>query len=317
MKTEILIVGAGMAGLACARRLAGAGLAPVILEKSRGIGGRMATRRVELAGSELRFDHGAQYFTARTRNFADALNGPCHATALWDDGSEEPHLVGIPGMSSLPRALAEGLDIRLGTEITALWPSAQGWDLEAGPQRILARRLVLAIPAPQAARLVGKAHPFHGRLAGVAMAPCLTLMAAFPPEAPRPFIARSSKQHALAWIAQDSSKPGRARAPTTWVAQASTDWSTRHLELDPAAIADRMLPLLAEVIGAPAHTALHAVAHRWRHARVTTALGQPFLCSNDRTLYLGGDWCLGARVESAWCSGDSIGADIVAAISAP
>jgi predicted NAD/FAD-dependent oxidoreductase len=40
---------------------------------------------------------------------------------------------------------------------------------------------------------------------------------------------------------------------------------------------------------------------------VIKALGQPYLRSDDGTLWLGGDWCLGPRVEAAWESGDTIG----------
>jgi len=61
-----------------------------------------------------------------------------------------------------------------------------------------------------------------------------------------------------------------------------------------------------------ASSVLLSAAHRWRYARVTQALGQPFLCSPDATLYLGGDWCIGARVEAAWSSGRAIAGDILA-----
>jgi predicted NAD/FAD-dependent oxidoreductase len=55
-----------------------------------------------------------------------------------------------------------------------------------------------------------------------------------------------------------------------------------------------------------------AIAHRWRYARVTKALGLPFLRSADAAVYLGGDWCIGARVEAAWDSGTAIANDILA-----
>ena len=58
MQTEITIIGAGMAGLACARRLARAGHTPLLLDKGRGIGGRMATRRTTLAAGDVSFDKG-------------------------------------------------------------------------------------------------------------------------------------------------------------------------------------------------------------------------------------------------------------------
>ena len=60
MTERVAIVGAGVAGLAAARRLAGHGIPVTVLEKSRGLGGRCATRRVRTGSDELRFDHGAQ-----------------------------------------------------------------------------------------------------------------------------------------------------------------------------------------------------------------------------------------------------------------
>ena len=76
------------------------------------------------------------------------------------------------------------------------------------------------------------------------MAPCLTLMAAFPADAPAPFVSRKPADGPLAFIARDSSKPGAPASAVTWVAQAGPDWSAAHLEADKEEIARRMLPLL-------------------------------------------------------------------------
>ena len=67
MKT-IAVIGAGLSGLVFARTL-NADTKVVIFEKSRGFGGRMATRRAEL----LEFDHGAQFFTAKGDPFQNFL----------------------------------------------------------------------------------------------------------------------------------------------------------------------------------------------------------------------------------------------------
>jgi renalase len=311
MQNDIIIIGAGMAGLACARRLAHAGHRPLVLDKGRGIGGRMATRRVALDAAEIRFDHGAQYLTARDPGFAADLHGLGAACARWDDGAGPLRLVGMPGMSGLPGAMAVGLDIRLGTQVTAIRAMPGGWQLDIGAACISTRHLVITVPAPQSAALLGGGHPLHHRIAGVAMAPCLTLMAAFPAGAPRPFRSRAADDHPLAWIAQDSSKPGRDGTLATWVAQASVAWSGQHLEDTAEAIANRMLPMLAEVIGAAPQSALYVAAHRWRHARTIAPLGEPFLCNDDGTLHVGGDWCVGARVEAAWASGTAIADAII------
>lgn len=305
---DVLIVGAGMAGIACARALHGAGRSVLLLDKGRGIGGRMATKRVGLDGVDISFDHGAQQIGTDRADFAALLSAA--GAVAWDD--ETGHLVGYPGMSAVPKALAQGLDVRQLVEVTGLMPDGGAWQVQAGDTMFRAARVVLAIPAPQALRLLGVSHPWAAALSAVEMAPCLTLMAAFAPGSPRPFRSRQDAAHPLAWIAQNSSKPGRGDAAVTWVAQAGAAWSNMHLESTPEQIMDLMLPMLCDVLGVLPDTALVARAHRWRFGLVARALGQPFLGDAAQGLYLGGDWCLGARVEDAWQSGEAIARDILA-----
>lgn len=308
----IAIIGAGMAGLACARHLAQAGHAPVIFDKGRGIGGRLATRRAD----GLQFDHGAQYVNAHMPGFADLLAelATQGAAAPWRDGTGRTHTVGTPSMAALAKAMGAGLTIHQNAQVTAITRTNTGWTLRIGDTDHHAARIILTAPAPQVAPLLGENHPLAKAVSAVRLAPCLTLMAAI--RAPAPFITRNAPEDALSWIAQDSSKPGRPTGDATqWVAQASPDFSTQHLEKDPATIAALMLPLLCDRIGASPDAVTHAAAHRWRYARVTAPLGQPFLATPDATLYLGGDWCLGPRVEAAFTSGTAIAHDLLARIA--
>ena len=303
----IVVIGSGMAGLACARRLADAGHAPVVLDKGRGIGGRVATRRV----GDLQFDHGAQYVNAHGAGFAAALHSLGDSVAGWQDGTGRTHNVGVPGMSAIPKALGAGLDIRQNAQVARVVQDDDGWALHLDTDTMRAARVVVTVPAPQVAGLLGAEHPLVAALAPVRLAPCLTLMAAV--TAPAPFIARQDADDPLAWIAQDSAKPSRPQsAATLWVAQSGEAFSRAYLEESPTQIAARMLPLLCDRLGVTADRVTHASAHRWRYARVTQALGQPFLRSPDATVYLGGDWCIGPRVEAAWTSGTAIADDILA-----
>jgi predicted NAD/FAD-dependent oxidoreductase len=81
--------------------------------------------------------------------------------------------------------------------------------------------------------------------------------------------------------------------------------------MDPAAAL--MLPMLCDRLGVAASAVTHAAAHRWRHAKVAVPLGRPFLRDATGSLHAGGDWCLEARVEAAWISGDAIAHDILGA----
>jgi len=64
-KYDVLVIGAGISGLLCATQLQAAGLSTLVLDKGRGVGGRMATRRI----GDTTFDHGAQFFTVRDARF--------------------------------------------------------------------------------------------------------------------------------------------------------------------------------------------------------------------------------------------------------
>ena len=342
---NIVVVGAGMAGVACARTLVQAGHRVTLLEKSRGFGGRMATRRTEFGG----FDHGAQYFTVRDQRFETALRS--NATQVvrpWSASTvrvldefghvlasapppSEPHFVASPGMSALVSLWAEPLlrpdqhgDLSATTlletratqiERDALHP--QQWQVRtednAGGLRVLGGfdRVVLAIPHPQAHDLLrssGLAPELRKALAPVHVAPCWTLMVAYP-QAMQPGLphlgpqwnAARSTHHRISWLARESSKPGREPIER-WTIQASPAWSAKHLEDDGERVKAKMLKGFAEITGIRA-TPTHAVVHRWRFAQTQIPLGKPYLMDANLGLGLCGDWCLGHRVEDAFVSG--------------
>ena len=301
----IVIIGSGIAGLACARRLADAGLSSIVLDKGRGIGGRVATRRE----GNMQFDHGAQFVNARSAEFAAALTRL--SVADWQDGSGRTHSVGVPGMSAMAKALGEGLDIRQRSQVNRLHQDGDNWVLALENGTLRAARVVVTVPAPQVAGLLGPDHPLVSELAPVRLVPCLTLMAAV--AAPAPFITSQNPDDPLSWIALDSSKPDRPQGlGALWVAQAGEAFSVTNLEKTPGDMTALMLPLLCQRLGVTHDCVTHAASHRWRYARVKQALGQPFLRSDDGSLYLGGDWCIGPRVEAAWTSGTAIADAILA-----
>lgn len=311
---RIAIVGAGIAGLTCARLLAEAGLTPVILDKSRGVGGRMATRRTETG---LQFDHGAPAITATDPAFAALLAQATAAGALahWPDPASQgqgrgPRYVGLPGMSGLARHLASGLDIRHGITVTAITPDGAGWRVTAPDFSDRFDHLILALPAPQILRLLPPDRPLAADLAAVRMSPCLTLMAAFPPQddaAPEPSLPAT-----LATLIPDSAKPGRPSGAQCWVAHATTEFSQHHLDRDLTEVAALMLPLLCSVLDRAPSDATHAAAHRWRYALVDRPLGRSHLTDPSGRLHLCGDWCLGPTAQHAWASGQSIAGAILA-----
>ncbi len=314
MTPRIAIIGAGLAGISCANELVVRGVKPVIFEKSRGPGGRLSTRRTPWGCS---FDHGAQYLTAHHPDFQRLLDEAisCSAAARWDPGvrntpaaETKNWVVGTPGMNALVRPLSRGLDIRCDTEVIAVERSTDGWRILCSDHRAedVFDFVVGTIPSPQSGRLFVGIPGIEPAIARVHVAPCWALMITFQQPVDTCLDVQTSDTDEIAWIARESSKPDRHAFPDCWVVHASTTWSERHLELDREQAASRMIELLPRAFGCRLPQISNALAHRWRFARTIKPLGLPYVCSDDRTIFAGGDWCLGARVECAFDSGRAI-----------
>lgn len=312
MTPRIAIIGAGLAGLTCAQALAQAGHAPVVLDKGRGLGGRLATRRAE---GGFQFDHGAQYLSTETEAFGRFLQARAQAgvLALWEDGSSGAHYVGVPGMRALAQSLATGVALRSSVNVSRIDVVGNRVEVTADGAVASYDHVVLTVPAPQVPALIGEDHALAAQISDVVMTPNLTLMAGFAAPMTTAFQSARDPDADLAWIARDDSKPGRGR-PACWVAQASLAWSLAHLELSKDEIANRMLPLLCDRIGAQAKDVAYLAGHRWRYAQASHPLGMPFLTDVTGRLRLGGDWCLGARAEQAWQSGSALAEDLLSAL---
>ncbi|HCL85648.1 MAG TPA: amine oxidase [Comamonadaceae bacterium] len=334
------VVGAGMAGIACARTLAQAGHDVTVLERLPRIGGR--TGSLDTAYGS--FDAGAQYFTVRDERFERALATVPGLCRRWSASTVrvldplgrvaaaapppgEAHWVATPTMDALVQAWGQPLvnEGRLHTHTAVT-------HIEHDPMRPLAWQLrtasvdggtrtyagfdgvVFALPAPLTQALLAEcavAPAWGEALADTHIAPCWTLMLAFA-QAVRPGLttlgpqwnAARSTHHRVAWLARESSKPGRAQIER-WTMQASPQWSAEHLNDDPARIRDKLTRAFAEITGihaAPTHSQVRC----WPHAQTQSPLGQPFVWDAATGLGACGDWCLGHRLEDAFVSGLSL-----------
>ncbi len=334
---HIAVVGAGIAGIACARTLTQAGHHVTIFEKSHSVGGRMATRQTEFGG----FDHGTQYFTVRDARFEKALATASGLVRPWSANTvrildeagrvvasapppSEAHWVATPGMNALVRQWAAPLEaagsLTLQTEVSRIEPDKlhpERWQLQTeGPgadNRVYSGydAVLLAMPSPQALALLlssQQGKTLRADLGRVSVAPCWTLMLAFP-QAVQPTLAHLGPQwnaarsthHRIAWLARESSKPGREPIER-WTVQASTEWSQRHLEDDAERVTAKLLKAFTEVTGIRAEPP-YAVAYRWRYAQTTEPLGKTHLWDPKSRIGACGDWCLGHRVEDGFISG--------------
>jgi len=320
---RIAIIGAGMAGLACAERLIAQGHEVRLFDKGRGPGGRMSTRRVETAEGVAEFDHGAQYFTVRDQAFRRRVEAwiATGCVAAWpaagNDAKREVQseaYVGVPAMSAPLREMAQALGARFATQVTRLERHAGGFRLRTASAEIIdADAAVLALPAEQAAAMLALTAPdLAAQASAVPTAPCWTVLLAFSqPLATAVPCWRGGDTGILAWAARNSSKPGRS-GPESWVLQAGADWSQRHLEADPDWVAKALQAALSQWLGIPSPPPLVVQSHRWRFAR-SGAAGSLALWDRHRRLGVCGDWLIGPRVEAAWLSGTALADQIGAA----
>jgi predicted NAD/FAD-dependent oxidoreductase len=270
------------------------------------------------------FDHGAQYVTAREPGFKRAVSKAIsRGTAdYWDPivrraDSSEPRgwIVGVPTMNALIKPRGEDFDVRLNNEVESIERDGAGWRVRTrpGPAGEHFDVVVSTAPAPQARALLGSLPDIVEQLDGVSIAPCWSLMVSFETSVVQTFDVDRSESDDLVWIARNSSKPGRGGPNECWVVHASPSWSLRHLELDRAEIERLMMDLFADALDSDLPRVRDVLAHRWRFAQTNVPLGKHFLMSEDRSLFVGGDWCLGARVEYAFESGQAIADAITAA----
>ena len=314
---SVAVIGAGLAGLACARRLDEAGVHARVFEARRAPGGRLATRRFATAS----FDHGAQYLTANDPGFRGMLESAANAgvAARWqpawpDRGREGELWVGAPAMSALPRFLAEDFDVEYGARIMRLERSRRGWSLldDRGLAHADFTAVAIALPAPAAAALAGGRTPLAARALSVPMAPCWAVLAAFDSGLHGVPDAAFTGDGVLAWYARNGSKPGR-EAGEAFVLHAAPGWSRVELEQPAHTVERALLDRFSERVGRALPRTLVADAHRWRYARVEAPLGEPCLFDAEAGIGFCGDWCLGARAEAAWISGRALGALLAAA----
>ena len=302
----VVVVGAGIAGIACARELAGAGVEVRVLERARVVGGRMASRR--LHGRPV--DMGAAYFTVSDPEFARVVEGWRAAglarpwtdsLAVFENGirgaAPGPMRWAAPdGLRSLVVALAAGLDVTLQHEVRQVGP---GPCVDGEP----ADAVVLAMPDPQAARLL---EPVPAELVDRRWNPVIAVAAGWAERTWAPFPAAFVNGHpVLSLVADDGDRRGDG-APVL-VAHSTADVARAH-DADRDGAVPEVLAALRRLldVGDPQWT----FAHRWRFAAPAAQRDATFLLADG--IGLACDAWGRSRVEAAWRSGTDLARAILA-----
>ncbi len=306
---DTLIVGAGIAGMLIAERLQESGQAIRVLEKSKGVGGRMATRRHE----SWVWDHGAQYFTLREPQ-SNALNAAWQAqgwSTCWAEGFvniagqwSEPlaRWRGTSSMTQIAKGLAEKLPIERGCRVLRITPQKDAWVIQTDTLgSVKAARVVLTAPVPQSLQLIEDL-PVEPKLMddlkAIQYAPCLALLLGLsqPSFIPPPGGLIMEGDPVLHWVA-DNQQKGISNAPSITV-HANGVWSQAHFD----ALESEIVAALSQAVApwVSADTILSHQLMRWRYSLALSTYHKPYVCLDDHeSLYMAGDGFGGPRVEGA------------------
>ena len=309
--TDILVIGAGMSGLSAAVDLVAAGKKVVVIDKGRGLGGRLANRRINGAIAE----HGAQFVTARTPRFKALLAEWLDAGVIaeWWRGEEDengeaghPRYRGAPTMSAMAKQLAKGLNVQSGVRAVSVAKQDAGWltTLESG-DAIQSQKLIISAPAPQTIDLlaagkviISEAH--QQQLENIEYEPCIAVMAALSNSTEIPQNGALSISHGpIAWIADNEAK-GVSEEPSVTL-HASAEFSRDNWDRDRLEVGQEMLNIAEQLLGA---SVLEFQVHGWLYSKPVTTEAEPCLVvSEEPLMVLVGDAFGGPKVEGAVVSG--------------
>jgi hypothetical protein len=334
---DVVIVGAGIAGLVAARELAAAGARVIVLEKGRGVGGRMATRRLGTAVC----DHGAQFFTVRGRAFGTLVRdahdagaatewctGFTRATAsgVAPPGDGHPRWRGAPGMTSLPKFIAGEFDparcdVRTGMKVSSIGIDGDAVSIGFDEGHAMhAAATVVSAPVPQSLDLLaaGGLLPPVGNaldpaavetLRGIDYDPCFSLMLVLdrpslvPPPGGIQFEADGPATGPIAWLA-DNQQKGISPVPAITV-HATAAFSREHFDTPADEVAALLLEAVADWIdGPPATAVVERSLHRWKFSQPVTTIAEPLVAASTQPpIVCCGDAFGTAKVEGAASSG--------------
>ena len=300
---KIAVVGAGISGLVCAKHLVAGGHEVTVLEKSRSLGGRCATRKF---GDHV-VDTGAQYFTVRDpivrkeieqvagvqfRKITQPILIAGKKGEVYREG-EERFYIGN-GNNRLGAMLADGLEIRKEVEVGVVTLVGKEWEVAGGRYDVV----VSSAPWPQSAKILG------GSQDAVGYEPNLTALLEYNGGWSGAVYAQidSSGEDPLSWVACENAKVGRVvDGSTVYVIQASAKYSRENLEKKPEEWVGDLQARLEQAWGLNPEKRGQVMSHRWRYARRERDSGHP--AELPKGLYLCGDSEVDSRLESVWRSG--------------
>lgn len=313
LEFDVIVVGAGLAGLTAARELRRRGLEVVVIDKGRSVGGRLATRRI----GDARLDHGAQFFTVRSDDFADVVADAiadgvvyewCRGFGEVEDG--HPRYAVTGGMNALAKWLAAGCTTRTACEVDRIEGANGRWTCSdtAGEKVATSTALVMTAPIPQTLNLLERGavrvpDAVGGALRSVDYFATLALLVTLdgPPAFGAPGGLQFDDSAPFTFIA-DNHRKGVSEVPAVTF-HANHDFSLAQYDADGDETLATLLDMASPWLGSA--SVVDAQLKKWRYAGPVNPLPEQTLVatSDDAVVAFAGDAFGGPKVEGAFRSG--------------
>ena len=314
---KIAIIGAGMAGLTAANYLRDYA-SVTVFDKSRGVGGRLATRRAE----PYYFDHGVQHFSAKSEEFKDFIKPLITAGVIapWQGRFVEivagevvlerewnesyPHYVGVSAINAIGKYLAQGIELNKGVRVAKIQKDGDDWYLYDIYDNKLGFYdwVVVAAPAQQALDLLPDFISIKTKIATYKMQACFALMLGFKTNLNLNFIAALVREANIGWISVNSSKPGRVGGCSLLV-NSTNAWANKFIDADKLWVKEQLCRELEQIIDLDTASAEHIDLQAWRYANIAKQKGASCCLDVAARIAVCGDWFVQGRVEAAFHSG--------------
>lgn len=311
---KVAVVGAGVSGLAAARRLGREQVGCVIFERDSIIGGRVQTRRE--AGFVV--DYGAQFFTPRGMKINETL---LHELATDDlvqltkpifllEGSRVS--AGSDGKNSQPRytyrggahrlceLLSEGLDIRLNSGVSEIIHKEGG--MVIGDDLFDAVILTGTLPDMEP---ILRADKDRRRMLMISYRPCISVSMGFdaePPQVPYFGLLSADRRTPILWLGIENGKC-EDRAPegkTLITTQFGPEYSDENFSQPDSRLLATAAALTARLYGEEFATPSWNFIHRWHRSQPERVALFENVNPEGCRILLAGDGTLAGRVENAF-----------------
>ena len=324
--SSCIVLGGGITGLITAKILQREGIEVTVLDKGRGIGGRLATRRINRGEpNEGVFDYGTQYFSVEhpiLQPWIDDWLQQGSVKKWFVTGSNSTGYCGVNGMREIAKYLARDLNVRTGTKVVKLSYDKQ-WLVETEgdyPKGTLRDRsthadiLVMTPPVPQSLALLDASEitlpsDIRSLLDRISYYSCIAVLALL--AQPSKILAPGGialENESLVWLA-DNYQKGISPNGYAVTLHATPKFSDTHWDSDDAEIADKLFKAASDYLGSPP---IQYQVHRWRYSLPKTFYHQPYLALTELPLVLAGDAFVAPKIEGAMLSGIAAGESIIA-----